>query len=176
MIEKNRFRSIYRVGDKIFELKNEKNISKLEDFYFYYKIYEYPNWMYYSSNLCNCMMITNLFICFYDDFSQIYNKMNAIETINIEKQNDTKIEKEVNIDKQKIIEINSLKKELKNINLNEKEIDKNRIDDKSINIESSNSELNKKEYEQALAYISNSYNQNKDIYLYGGYISLSKKK
>ena len=112
MIEKNRFRSIYRVGDKIFELKNEKNISKLEDFYFYYKIYEYQKEMYYNSNLCNCMMITKLFIYFYDDFSQIYNKINIIETINIKIQNDPKIEKEVNIDKKTIIEINSLKKNL----------------------------------------------------------------
>ena len=100
--------------------------------------------MYYNSNLCNCMMMTKLFICFYDDFSQIYNKMNIIEKINTKKQNDPKIEKEVNIDKKTIIKINSLKKEFNNINLNEKEIDKNGIDIKSINIEWSNSELNKK--------------------------------
>ena len=121
-------------------------------------------------------MITKLFICFYDDFSQVYNKMNIIEIINIKKQNDPKFEKEVNIDKKAIIEINSLKKEFSDINLNEKEIDKNIIDIKSINIGSSNSELNKKENEQAVVYISNSYNKNKDIYLYGSYISLNNKK
>ena len=58
------------------------------------------------------MMITKLFIYFYDDFSQIYNKINIIETINIKIQNDPKIEKEVNIDKKTITEINSLKKNL----------------------------------------------------------------
>ena len=56
------------------------------------------------------------------------------------------------------------------------EIDKNSIDIKSINIESSNSELNKKENEQIIFYISNSYNKNRDIYLYGGYILLNNKK
>ena len=96
--------------------------------------------------------------------------MNTIKAINIENQNDPKVEKEVNIDKQKITEINSVKKEFNNIILNEMEIDKNSIDIKSITIGSSNSELNKKENEQVVAYISNSYNKNKDIYLYGCYI------
>ena len=66
------------------------------------------------------MMMTKLFICFYDDFSQIYNKMNTIKAINIESQNGPKVEKEDNINKRKITEINSLKRELNNINLNEK--------------------------------------------------------
>ena len=98
-MKKNRFRSINQIGNKILELKKKKSILTFEEFCFYYKIYEYPNEMYYNSNLCNCIMTTKLFICFYDDFSQIYNKMNTIKTINIENQKGPKVEKEVNIDK-----------------------------------------------------------------------------
>ena len=176
MIEKNRFRSINQIGIKILELKKKKSILTFEEFCFYYKIYEYPNEMYYNSNLCNCMMMTKLFICFYDDFSQIYNKMNTIKAINIESQNGPKVEKEDNINKRKITEINSLKRELNNINLNEKKMDKYSINTKSINMESSNIDLSQIENRKAIAYISNSYNKNKDIYLYGGYISLNNKK
>ena len=45
-----------------------------------------------------------------------------------------------------------------------------------LNIELSDTELNEKENEQTVAYIINSYNQNKDIYLYEGYILLNNKK
>ena len=44
------------------------------------------------------MMMTKLFICFYDDFSRIY-KMNTIKAINIENKNNPKVEKENNTDK-----------------------------------------------------------------------------
>ena len=102
--------------------------------------------------------------------------MNTIKAINIESQNGPKVEKEDNINKRKITEINSLKRELNNINLNEKKMDKYSINTKSINMESSNIDLSQIENRKAIAYISNSYNKNKDIYLYGGYISLNNKK
>ena len=55
-------------------------------------------------------------------------------------------------------------------------MDKYSINTKSINMESSNIDLSQIENRKAIAYISNSYNKNKDIYLYGGYISLNNKK
>ena len=47
MIENNRFRSTNQICNKIFELKKKKSISTFEEICFYYKIYEYPNEMYY---------------------------------------------------------------------------------------------------------------------------------
>ena len=70
------------------------------------------------------MMIAKLFIYFYDSISGVCNKINKMEIINIEKRNDQKVQKEIKIDKEKIIEINTPKKELNNINLNRKEIER----------------------------------------------------
>ena len=171
-IEKNRFRSINQIGNKVFELKKKESLLTLEEFYFHYKIYEYPNEIYYNSNLCNCMMNAKLFIHLWDDFYNIYNKLNMIDTINIEKQNVQKIEKE---EIKKNIDINSFNSEMNNIK--EKEIKKEKfIDIKSFNSELGNTNLNEKVNEQAVAYISNSYNENKDIYLYGGFILLNNKR
>ena len=105
-------------------------------------------------------MNAKLFIHLRDDFCVIYNKLNVIDTINIEKQNVQKIEKE---EIKKNIDINSFNSEMNNIK--EKEIKKEKfIDIKSFNSELGNTNLNEKVNEQAVAYISNSYNENKDIY------------
>ena len=121
-IEKNRFRSINQIGNKVFELKKKESLLTLEEFYFHYKIYEYPNEIHYNSNLCNCMMNAKLFILLRDDFYNIYNKLNMIDTINIEKQNVQKIEKE---EIKKNIDINSFNSEMNNIK--EKEIKKKNL-------------------------------------------------
>ena len=161
-IEKYRLRSTYLLGNKILELKKEKSFSALEDFCFYYKIKKYQDDI-YIDGLYNCIMTAKLFIRLYDDFYNIYNQLNL-------KENNKKNLKNC---KQKIEEIDSLKRESNNINIQEKEneIEKQKIGNESLITKLKNINLNDKKNKGLEVYISDSYD---NIRYYGGYIKFNE--
>ena len=169
-IEIYRFRSTQEIGNKIFELKKINKKSELKDFCCYYEIIKYPDKM-YSGSLYNCIMTAKLFIHLYKDFSEISNKLCTIEAINAENRSYGK-NKNIEINKQKIAEIDSL-----DINLKEKEIKKQKnVDTKTTFITILNNiNLNEKENGKYTVYISDSFNKDQNIHFYGGYVDFNNK-
>ena len=79
-IQKERFRSTLEIGIKIYKLKNEDiNITKIENFYYYYEISKYSDDIYFTYSLYNCMMKSKLFIHLYEDFNKINDEKKKYE-------------------------------------------------------------------------------------------------
>jgi len=179
-IQKERFRSTREIGIKIFDLKKENiNIKRIEDFYDYYEISKYSDDIYYTYSLYNCMMKSKLLIHLYEDFNEIYNEkyMKSKLLSHLYKNFNEIYDEKNNRDNNKLaenLEIIKKKDNFQKSNENEKIVMKKKMENKPLIIESDNNPREKNI--KIFAYISNSYNKDMDIYLYGGFIVLNKKK